>query len=380
MNRAKKRIVIGITLAEPGGATSFVFGFARWLKEQGHDVTILAGDGGWLFHRCHEAQIPIVQIPHLGRLIRPTRDLKAYFEIRKALKELKPDAVHFNSTKMGVLGSLAARRLSIQRIVYRIGGWAFLEPLFPPFVWFYALVEILRARDKDIIVCVHGGDEAIAKRVGIRPTKKIITIPNGVDLRYIDQNLHPRDYARHALSLDDTSFVFGTVAHFYPAKDLPRYMEACALVHKERPNAHFVLVGDGREHNRIRRKRYELGIEHAVLMAGSHENAVSLMRAFDAFVLPSAKEGMPRSLLEAMAIGLPCVTTDVGANRWMMEDAGWLVPKQSPHELADAMLYVIDHPEEAKERGAKARKIVEQRFPLDRNYSENARALTDPDP
>ncbi len=378
MNQAKKRIVVGITLAEPGGATSFAFGFACWLKKRGYDVTVLAGDGGWLFHRCHEAQIPIRQIPHLGRAIRPWRDFRAYLEIHQALKELKPDAVHFNSTKMGVIGSLAARRLGVPRIVYRIGGWAFLEPMFPPFVWFYALVEILRARDKDIIVCVHGGDEAIAKRVGIRPTKKLITIPNGIDLKQLDQCLHPRDYARHALNLDDTSFVFGTIAHFYPAKDLPRYLEACLLVNKERPDARFVLIGDGRERNRIRRKRFELGLEHVVMLAGSQDHAARLLRAFDAFVLPSAKEGMPRALLEAMAVGLPCVATDVGANRWVMEDAGWIVPKQSPQPLAEAMLDVLAHPEEAKKRGARARKIIEDRFPLDRNYLENERALTEP--
>ncbi len=377
MNQAKKRIVVAITLAEPGGATNFAFGFSKWLHEHGQDVTVLAGDGKWLFDTCHEAGIPIERIPHLGRSIKPIRDWRAYQEIKKKLKEIKPDAIHLNSSKMGVLGGYAAHRLKVGRIVYRIGGWAFLEAVLPPISLFYRLAEKWSAHQKNIIVCVHAGDEEIAKKAGIRPKQKIVTIPNGIDLIKFDRDLQPRDRARHALRQDGTQFVFGTIAHFYPPKDLPRYLEACALVHKQKPEARFMLVVDGIERHKIRRKRYELCLEDVVIMAGSIEQASTLLRGFDAFVLPSAKEGMSKAVLEAMAAEIPCIVTDVGANKWVLEEnkCGWLVPRQNPEALAQAMIYVMDHPEEARERIQNGRVRVQKDFPLDKNYISNERAL-----
>ena len=376
MNQAKKRIVVGITLAEPGGATSFVFGFSKWLQQQGHEVIVLAGDGGWLFDRCREAGISAYRIRGLGRAIRPVRDWFAYREIKQRLLDLKPDVVHVNSAKMGVLGSLAARRAKVPRVVYRIGGWSFLEPILWPLPWFYRTVEWLTAGLKDVIVCVHSEDERIARTYGIRPREKMVTIPNGIDLFQFDRSLQPRDYGRTLLQLDPRAFVFGTVAHFYPAKDIPRYLEACAMVAHQRPRALFVIIGNGPERRWIRLKRFNLGLEREVILAGNHENAASLMRAFDAFVLPSQKEGMSRALLEAMSAGLPCIATDVGASRWMLgDDAGWIVPRRSPKEMAAAMLFVMDHAEEAKQRGANARRAVDNRFPLNANYIQNETVL-----
>ncbi|MDO8583797.1 MAG: glycosyltransferase family 4 protein [bacterium] len=379
MNQAKKRIIVAITLAEPGGATSFVFGFATWLKEQGHDVTVLAGEGQWLYDRCHEQGIVTHHLPALRRSLNPWRDYKAYRQIKQAIKELQPDAIHLNSSKMGVLGGLAAHRLALKRIVYRIGGWAFLEAIIPPISWFYRLAEKWSARQKDIIVCLHEGDERAAKIAGIRPKQKIVTIPNGIDLIKFDSHLQPRDHARHALLQDGTQFVFGTIAHFYPAKDLPRYLEACAIVHQLKPTTKFIIIGDGKERHKIRHKQSALSLEDCVILPGALEQASAYLRGFDAFVLPSSKEGMPGALLEAMAAGLPCIATDVGANKWMLEqNGGWIVPKQNPQALAVAMIELMEHPLEATQRGQTARARIEKDFPLDKNFSENERALLEP--
>ncbi|MBM3204525.1 glycosyltransferase family 4 protein [Candidatus Uhrbacteria bacterium] len=376
MNPAKRKIVLGITLAEPGGAQSFVFGFARWLHEHGHEVHVMAGEGQWLFTRCQEMEIPIHPIPALKRNIDPIKDWKAYKQIKAKLAELKPDAIHLNSAKMGVLGGRAARALNIPRIVYRNGGWAFLEPLIFPAPLMFRLAEAWTSRDKDVIICVHEGDEEAARKAGIRPRETLMTIPNGIDIPTFDRALQTRDYARRALNIDGVAFVFGTIAHFYPAKDLPRYMDACALVHAKRPDVRFILIGNGREQYRVRRKRKEHELEQVVSLIGNYDNAATILRGFDAFVLPSAKEGMPRALLEAMAAGLPCIATNVGANTSLLKDqAGWIVPKQSPEELAEQMLYVLDHPEEAKQRGHNARKIIEEKYPLEKNYRTNEAAL-----
>jgi hypothetical protein len=132
-----KRIVLAVTLAEQGGVQEFLLRLGSFLAEQGHNVTILAGEGSWLFPLAHDRHIPIRRLTHLRRAIHPWHDLLAFFELRRVLKELQPDAIHLNSTKMGVLGSLAARSVGIKTVAYRIGGWVFLEPLSPLTRWLY---------------------------------------------------------------------------------------------------------------------------------------------------------------------------------------------------------------------------------------------------
>ena len=391
MISAKKRIVLAITLAEQGGVTSFVYNFAKWLKQADYEVTILAGEGQWLFDRCAEAQIPLIRVPSLKRAISPYYDLKAFFELRRLFKTLKPDAIHLNSTKMGALGSLAIRFayfdpgrllrdaccvMRIPRVAYRIGGWIFLEPLPAWQKTLYRWIEKFTARFKDVIICVHPGDKLLAEQVGIKPRQGIVSIPNGIDFSAFSQNLLARDQARQTLGLDPGATVFGTIANFYPAKDLPHYLEACALVAKEKPEAYFVIIGDGSERLQIERRRTELGLTDRVILAGSIDNAPRLLNAFNAFVLPSVKEGMSWSLLEAMAAGLPCVATDVGANKWMLGEAGWIVPAHDPAALSKAMLSAVKNPGEAQIRGLRLAERVQRDFPLEKTYRSNAAALS----
>lgn len=362
------KIVLGITLAKPGGATSFVFGFGRWLKQHGYNPTILAGEGDWLFEQCKQEGIECIRVPALEREI-SWKDLPAFFQLWHLFRKLKPDVVHLNSTKMGAAGSIAARCAHVPRIIYCIGGWVFLEDLSETKKRIYTLIERWSAPFKDTIICLHQKDVEAAHVRHIKPQQEILTIANGIDLPHIDSHLKTREDARQLLGLPKTGYIFGTIGHFYPAKDLPRYISSCAHVHAQHPDALFVLVGDGMERPIIEQKIREHHLEKHVLLLGSQERAWQYLRAFDAFVLPSTKEGMPFTLLEAMAASLPCIVTDVGANKWMLEeDGGWVVPPKSPNELANAMMEALQNPQRARARGVRAREIVEQRFPLEKTY------------
>lgn len=376
MNQAKRRMVLAVTLAEQGGVQEFLLQFAKYLQAQGHEVTILAGEGSWLFERAAEKGLATRRLVHVRRAIHPWHDVCAIFELRRVLQELRPDAVHLNSSKMGVVGSLAGRWAHVPRIVYRIGGWTFLEPLPALTRWLYRVVERLSARWKDIIICVHPGDASIAQSLHITPRLSLVAIPNGIDLARFETNLLSRTESRRVLGIDPDVFVFGTIANLFPAKDLPRYLEACALVHATHPETRFIIIGEGMERAVIEKKRCELHLERAVHLPGAIAKASSLLRGFDAFVLPSAKEGMSWALLEAMAAGIPCLATDVGANAWLLDRAGWIVPAQDPKALARAMEEILQHPVEAKKRGDAARERVAQDFPLEKTLRGNAETIT----
>ncbi|HVM90442.1 MAG TPA: glycosyltransferase, partial [Verrucomicrobiae bacterium] len=321
MESAKMRIVLAVTLGEPGGVQQFLAGFGAFLKSLGHEVTVVSGDGDWLKLRCEALGLPYIRLQKMGREISPLRDLPAIAELKRIFTELKPDAVHLNSAKMGAVGSIAASLAKVPHVTYRIGGWTFREELPASKKWLYRRIEISTARFKDVIVCVHPGDEAIAREAGIKPRKRLVTVANGIDLAAFDKNLIARDIARQILlacngknvcepgahAPDEKTFLFGTVANFYPPKDLSRYLDACKLVHNAEPASRFLILGDGKLRPELEAKRKTLGLEDAVWLPGARDDASHLLAGFDAFVLPSSKEGMAFALLEAMAAKLPCL-------------------------------------------------------------------------
>lgn len=371
----RMRIGIVVTQSEQGGVQVFLSQFMIWLKSQNHEIGVFAGSEGWLTERCHEAGIPFTLLKHLKREINPLHDLLAIRELRYALRDFKPDAIHLNSTKTGVIGSIAGRLAHVSRIVYRIGGWVFLEDLSAWKKAFYKYAEIWTARFKDVIICVHPNDVEIAKSIGIKPKLRLISVPNGIDLPAFESQLLARDEARNTLALD-SYFTFGTVANFYQPKNLPQYIEVCSIVAKQFPNARFVIIGDGEERALIESGIQTHQLKENVILVGARTDADRLYRAFDVFVLPSSKEGMSWALLRAMASGLPCIATDVGAARFMLEpNAGVITPSKNPTELANAMIALEEDEQRRKELGQNAKEAVQNRFPLKRTLSENASAL-----
>ncbi|MBP9762638.1 glycosyltransferase family 4 protein [Patescibacteria group bacterium] len=363
-------IVLAITQAVPGGATSFVYEYAVWLKKKGFKVTIIAGNGSLLFEKAAEAGIPCLQAPFMQREIKPWLDLPAIFALAKLFHDLKPTVVHLNSSKMGVIGSLAARLARVPRVVYCIGGWAFLESIAPWKKQFYAVAERLTAPLKDAIICLSPRDKQAAEEQQIRPRENITVVPNGIDLPHLDRARLSRAEAREMLGLSQERFVFGTVANFHSPKHLPTYVRQAASFLQATPSASLVLIGEGPERSDIERAIRERGLETQVHLLGSREEAHRFLSAFDVFVLPSTKEGMPFSLLEAMAARLPCIVTDVGAHAWMLEGSGsWIIPADTAKALQKAMSEAIQHKGPLVDIGQANRLIVEQRFPLEKTLA-----------
>ncbi|MBU2613034.1 glycosyltransferase family 4 protein [Patescibacteria group bacterium] len=355
----RRRILFLLTTSDWGGVQHFVFAMAKACQRLDLSVMVAAGGDGELGARCTERGIAYAKLETVRRDLSLVHDLAAIHEIRTLLRGYRPDVVHLNSSKMGVIGSIAADLEHVPRVVYRIGGWAFLERIGVFKRFLYLLAERWTAPKKDVIVTVHPGDEAVAERKRIRPRHRLVTIPNGIDLAAFDRDLLSRDEARKRLGLPLDATIVGTVANFYPPKNLPWYLEAVSTMRQPL----FVIVGDGPERDAIETKHQELGLADSVILAGRREDVQTLYRAFDMFVLPSSKEGMPWSLLEAMAAGVPCVATDVGACGWMLDDeAGIVVPSGDADALTNALSTLLGDTALRTRLGDAARNAVERRF------------------
>lgn len=205
----------------------------------------------------------------------------------------------------------------------------------------------------------------LVERVGLRGTR-IEQIYNGVDAerfrpRVAGETLPqgwPFDPARH--------WVVGAVGRMQPVKDPLTLLQAFAQLHASRPQARLVWVGDGPLRVAMEDEVRRLGLGDQVWLAGDRRDVPALLRAFDAYVLPSIAEGVSNTLLEAMASALPIVATRVGGNAELLESgrSGQLVPASDAVALAQALAALLDAPALAAAQGAAARQRVEQQFSL----------------
>jgi glycosyltransferase involved in cell wall biosynthesis len=364
-----KRLLLVVTQAEWGGVQGYVFRCAREALRRDWEVLVAAGGEGLLETHCHAASIPYRRLREMLRHISPLDDFRATRELIGLMKAWRPDTVYLHSSKAGIVGSIAARRAKAPRVVYRIGGWSFLDPVSSFQIRIRLWSEKLTARYKHLIITVHPGDEACAKKHHIRAREAVITIPNGLDPLAFNASLQSREVARHVLSalfaspLPEQTRILLSIAHFYPTKDLIGYLHALARVARDLPSIRAVILGDGEQREALEALRVRLGLQDNVSLPGARPDAATLLAGADLFVLSSAKEGMPWTVLEAMAANTPIVTTDVGSNAWVLHgDAGWIVPPRDPDALAAAITEALCHPEEARLRAARARTALETRF------------------
>jgi glycosyltransferase involved in cell wall biosynthesis len=372
-----KKILYIITQSEFGGAQRYVFDLATSLNGE-FEITVAAGEnrGGELFQRFANlkksdlTKIKTVYLKHLKRSINPWHDILAFFEIKRLVKKERPDIVHLNSTKAGILGSLAARSAAGYQpsaILYTAHGWVFNEPLGRYKKKIYLWLEKFTAKYKDKIICVSEYDRKIAVKLGF-PAKKIITIYNGIDADNLD--FLPKETARNALSAKitlnplfkkekenhstaqplngSTTQIIGTIANLYKTKGIEYLIKAADILCNSYFMRHtaFIVIGDGGEKEKLKTLIQRHNVQNNFFLAGNIPEARKYIKAFDVFVLPSVKEGLPYAILEAMAAGTPVVATKTGGVPEIIRhfETGLLAEAGSPDDLAKKISEFLTQP------------------------------------
>lgn len=343
------KILYLITQGEWGGAQRYVFDLSSKINEI-FIVSVAVGKPKGLHNLAdtlkNNSNINCSQLKHLQRAINPYHDIRAIFELRQLYKNEQPDIVHLNSSKAGIIGSLAAIGLKNRpKIVYTVHGWVFREALN----WFakntYLLLEKWTAHYKDSIIVLSPEEKNSAETILKIPAKKLTVIPLGI----IPPSFLPPTRARAKISELakmplESKLLVGTIAHLYKNKGIDILIKAVAQLTKNNPNAHFVIIGAGPEELNLKKLIVEQKINH-VHLVGSYENAAELLPGFDLFVLPSRKEGTPYTILEAMAAGLPIVATAVGGIKTLLQNysASWIT-KPDPNQLAGSLADALKNP------------------------------------
>ncbi len=369
----KRRIFCVITQGELGGAQRFVVQLAQNIDPERFQLHVVWGSGSESpLGRLLPEHVTFSTVRHLVRHLSPWNDILAVRELRALMREWHPDVVLTISSKAGFVGSLAAHGLRSTipglTVIYRIGGWTFNDP-WP--AWkkrLFRLLEKVSARWKDYIVLNNTHDLDQAHMLGIRPRIKVVRIYNGVDPY---PSLVSREQARAYLNgrIPDRhryvsyDVLVGTIANFYPSKDLATLVRAAARIGG---NVRFLVIGDGPERAELEQMIAEYELGDRFFLIGRLADAARYLQAFDVFVLPSVKEGFPWALLEAMVARVPVVATRVGAVPEMIEDhkSGVIVEPGQPDRLATAIVEVLAGDRLRQEMAISAHQQVITRFTL----------------
>ncbi|RMH08940.1 MAG: glycosyltransferase family 1 protein [Nitrospirae bacterium] len=208
----------------------------------------------------------------------------------------------------------------------------------------YRRMDLWLMRRFSHVIAVSNATKEEMLAAGI-PSSKITVIHNGIDTD-VWSRARVTTTLRDELQISATTPVVGYVGRLMPEKDLGTWLQAAAIVAKHYPQIQFVLVGEGRDETTLRELQdlaHRLGIADRVLFPGYRRQLLSAYAAFDLFVLSSLREGLPNSILEAMALGVPVVTTDVAGAKELVKhgETGLVVPQQDPERLAHAILAVM---------------------------------------
>ena len=294
------KILYVITKANWGGAQRYVFDLATAAKARGFDVAVAHGGTGLMEDRLKEAGVRTISVPGLTRDVGGS-DWGAYQALKKIIKKEKPDVLHLNSSKAGAMGALAGRLAGIKNIIYTDHGWAFKEKrsfLARTIIWMISWFTVLLV---DTVIAVSDYELALTKQMPFC-TKKAVRIYNGIDL---DMQFGSGEIIRSMFPPGVK--ITGTVGELTKNKNQIALIEEA----KNNPNMYVAIVGEGELRPILESKIIEYGLKDRVRLFG-FKHAITALRGFDTFALPSIKEGLSYVILEARAAGLPVVASGIG--------------------------------------------------------------------
>jgi glycosyltransferase involved in cell wall biosynthesis len=352
----RPHVLFAITLAEVGGAQSYVRELLPALAGE-FEVTVAAGGDGPLRTATEAAGQRFVELRHMRRSISPLHDVLGVLELVRLFRRLRPDIVHVNSSKAGVLGRLAGALARVPVRVFTVHGWgfkAFDGVARRVYLWADRLVRPLTT----VVICVSRADLELGLRARTCTVERTVVIENAVD---------PTPFRR--ATRDGGPLQIVSVGRLKAPKDFVTLVRAVALVE----GVHLTVVGDGPDRPILERAVQTAGIGGRVDFAGESHDLPAVFESADVFVLSSRSEGMPVSVLEAMSASLPVVATGVGGVPEIVTDGvtGLVVPPGDPTALAFALGRLSSDAELRRRLGEHGRLRVEREFSLERFWDRH---------
>ena len=371
------RILQLITNASYGGHPLHVMTLSQGLVRLDNDVVLISMRGGPLVPVFERFEIPVKVIPFQSRLMKrnPVLPVQVLSRLRQTIRIAAPDIVHTHGPRAHFFGTLTAKSAGLISVSTIHGSLTqFTSGEFKEDGLIkqelkrlkYGLTDRLAARMGGHMIAVcNATKRELVHNLGIAE-ERITTIHNGIDEIDVDMNESVR--LRRDLGFADDAFLFTYVGRITFQKGVSDLVNAAIKVATTSPSACFLLVGEGALAESLKKRVVAAGLSDRIVFAGTRPDAVSLMAASQAVVLPSLSEGLSLTLLEAAMMGRATITTNVGGNPEIVKDGitGILTRLRDPGALASAMNDLMENPEKRKNMGCAARELWKSEFTADR--------------
>lgn len=318
----------------------------------------------WLEKIRNLGAIPVIYKLSRGGL-NPLFDIFSIYQLAKKIKKINPAIVFSYSAKPSIYGTLAAKLAKVPRVIGMLEGLGYTFTEQPEGIstktFFIRKIQVflykLAFPKLDDLIFLNPDDEQDLLR-NYRITVKNVHIlgATGLDLR---------EYSYRLATINPINFLF--IGRLLKEKGIFEFIEAIKIVKKKYPLTNFTILGEIDTENPGALKNEQLDeliAEDIFQYPGHVSNVIEWIHQSSVFVLPSYREGLPRSTQEAMAVGRPVITTDVpGCRETVVEGVtGFLVPRWNSQALAEKMIYFIQHPEQINKMGYQARVYAEEYF------------------
>jgi glycosyltransferase involved in cell wall biosynthesis len=285
-------------------------------------------------------------------------DFAAFFQFFFLCKKYKFDIVHTHSSKTGFLGRLAAKIAGVKKIIHTVHGFSFHE--FQPKMvqQFYIFLETIAAKFCNKIVFVNDFERKLAYEKKIVSGEKGITIYNGITV--------PEQQKKIDCNAWQKKIIIGSVARFCKQKNSISMVMAAIKTVKKDNRFHFIFVGDGDLLPACKHMVKHAKMQKNIQFPGWSENINEWLLKMDVFFLFSKWEGLPISILEAMAIGLPAIVSDIkGNNELVSENTGALLSISEVDKLPAFFFGLLKNCFAWREKGLMARKMVKKKYNIE---------------
>lgn len=340
------KILHAITLADLGGAQSVLVNICNKAAEEGYDVYVVSEEYGKMWNSL-SSKIHKIRIEELQRNVSLKNDMKVLLRLRKLYKEIKPDIIHLHSSKMGALGRLAFPK---NKIIYTVHGFDSIRLAYRKFL---IIEKLLKKRAKNI-VAVSEYDKTNLNNEGIND--KVVTIYNGI--QDIDNSKKLQSKIDFAELKKDFKIIM-CIARLSPPKRFDLFCEIAEKMINE--SIKFIWIGN--------KEDVQVGSKN-IIMLGEIEDARNYFMFADLVILLSDYEGLPISIIEALAAGKPVIASNVGGISEILDEKnGFALPNNSDL-FADKINFILKDDDTYNKYAANARKSYRDYFTIEQMYSK----------
>ncbi len=336
-------MLLVITRLELGGAQRVVLHTVRKLDREVFEVALAWGPGERLDPEAEAIEdLQLFPVSTLVRPIAPVSDLRAVHDLRRIMRSFRPDVVHTHSSKAGILGRFAARRERVPAVIHTVHGFGFTPLQPPPMRFAFLSVEKMLARWTDHFITVSESDRRRGIELGLFPAERSTVIRAGIDLGAF-REASGGSGVRERLGIPSAAPLVTQVGNFKPQKAPLDFVRVAAEVAIQCPDAWFVMVGDGPLRPAAEELAKSLAVADRMVFCGWWDDVPALLDATTVSVLTSIHEGLPCSVVEAVAAGVPVVATAVDGTVEVIRSGvnGFLAPVGNIGALSAAVSGVL---------------------------------------